>query len=142
LSLDTFRVLERSRRDAGEGRDEEIVRNLRYALRQRPLRLGPVKRSLSRSQRHFQIVPQIEFAAGTTADRTSMSLVCSDRPGLLALIAQVLRAQRVRVHGARIATFGERAEDFFVLSDELNQALDEPMHEAIALALRARLTEG
>ncbi len=141
LSLDTFRVLERSRREAGPDRDEEIVRSLRYALRQRPLRLGPVKRSLSRGQRHFQIMPQVEFAAGASADRTSMSLVCSDRPGLLALVAQVLREQRVRVHGARIATFGERAEDFFVLSDEQNQALDEKLLNAVDEALRARLTE-
>lgn len=141
LSLDTFRVLERSRRDAGSGRDEEIVRSLRYALRQRPLRLGPVKRSLSRGQRHFQIVPQIEFAPVAGAERTSMSLVCSDRPGLLALIAQVLREQRVRVHGARIATFGERAEDFFVLADEHDQALDDTRCAAVAAALRTRLSD-
>src|SRR5690606_18918573 len=32
LSLDTFRVLERTRRDSGSERDGEIVRSLRYAL--------------------------------------------------------------------------------------------------------------
>jgi [protein-PII] uridylyltransferase len=141
LSLDTFRALERSRREAGPERDEEIVRSLRYALRQRPLRLGPVKRSLSRGQRHFQISPQIDFAPVPSADRTSMSLVCSDRPGLLALIAQVLREQRVRVHGARIATFGERAEDFFLLSDEQNRPLDEASQARVDEALRNRLSE-
>src|SRR5690606_21707039 len=138
LSLAAFRVLERTRRDSGSERDGEIVRSLRYALRQRPLRLGPVKRSPSRSQRHFQIAPQIGFQEAPGQDRTSLSLVCSDRPGLLALVAQILREQHVRVHGARIATFGERAEDFFLLSDERNRALDGEMREAVADALRAR----
>ena len=47
-----------------------------------------------------------------------MGLVCNDRPGLLADIAGVLREQRLRVHDARIATFGERAEDLLLVSDE------------------------
>lgn len=156
LSLDTFRVLERSRREAAaieisspfaadearridHERDEEIVRSLRYALNQRPLRLGPVKRSLSRTQRHFHVSPQIDFTPSPTPGRTRMALVCSDRPGLLALVAQVLRETRVRVHGARIATFGERAEDFFVLSDESDAALDDAAAERIGVALRERL---
>lgn len=141
LSLDTFRVLERSRRDADPGRAEEIVRSLRYALRQRPLRFGPVRRSLTRPQRHFQMAPQIEFAPASVPERTRMALVCSDRPGLLALVAQVLREQAVRVHGARIATFGERAEDFFVLSDERNQPLDNAGIERVRAALTERLQQ-
>ena len=32
---------------------------------------------------------------------------------------------RLRVHDARIATFGERVEDFFLLSDEHDHALDD-----------------
>jgi [protein-PII] uridylyltransferase len=150
LSLDTFRVLERTRRldpslDAAErerlesARNEEIVRSLRYALRQRPLRHGPVRRSLSRTQRHFRMASQIEFAAASTPARTRMTLVCSDRPGLLALVAQVLRECRIRVHGARIATFGERAEDFFLVSDESDQALDESLQQHVAQALHRRL---
>lgn len=141
LSLDTFRVLERSRRDADPGRADEIVRSLRYALRQRPLRFGPVRRSLTRPQRHFQMAPQIEFSAASTPERTRMALVCSDRPGLLALIAQVLREQAIRVHGARIATFGERAEDFFVLSDERNRPLDQASIERVQGALMESLQE-
>jgi [protein-PII] uridylyltransferase len=154
LSLDTFRVLERGRRETGSGseqiyaeahveaerqRDQEIVRSLRYALNQRPLRLGPVKRSLTRAQRHFHISAQIEFAPAHTPNRTRMSLVCSDRPGLLAQLAQVLREERVRVHGARIATFGERVEDFFLLSDERDQPLDETTSTRLGMALRERL---
>jgi len=56
--------------------------------------------------------------------RTQLALVCTDRPGLLADVAQVFRAQQVRVHAARIATFGERVEDFFQLTDERDFALE------------------
>ena len=39
---------------------------------------------------------------------------------------RVLREHRLRVHDARIATFGERAEDFFLITDERDQPLDDP----------------
>ena len=65
------------------------------------------------------------FDPVTAGDRTRLSLVCADRPGLLADIAQVLRAHRLRVHDARIATFGERVEDFFLLTDLRDHALGD-----------------
>jgi [protein-PII] uridylyltransferase len=64
-----------------------------------------------------------------------MGLVGTDRPGLLADIAQVLRAQRLRVHDARIATFGEKAEDVFHITDERNRALDPDRQQALREAL-------
>jgi [protein-PII] uridylyltransferase len=68
-----------------------------------------------------------------------LSLVCTDRPGLLAEVAQALRAQQLRVHDARIATFGERAEDVFQITDERNRPLDEPRQQALRQALLERL---
>jgi [protein-PII] uridylyltransferase len=65
-----------------------------------------------------------------------LSLVCTDRPGLLADVTRVLRLQRVRVHDARIATFGERAEDVFQITDERDLALVDPQQQE---ALRAAL---
>ena len=75
--------------------------------------------------------PQIDFADAANGRRTLMSLVCTDRPGLLADLAQVLRTQRLRVHDARIATFGERAEDVFLLTDEFDRPLDEARRQAL-----------
>jgi [protein-PII] uridylyltransferase len=68
-----------------------------------------------------------------------LSLVCTDRPGLLAEVAQALRPQQLRVHDARIATFGERAEDVFQITDERNRPLDEPRQQALRQALLERL---
>ena len=99
--------------------------------------IRPARRTQPRHLRHFRIVPQVGFEE-TAAGRTAMGLVCTDRPGLLADIAQVLRAQRLRVHDARIATFGEKVEDIFLLTDERDRALGE---QALA-ALRAAIVAG
>ena len=68
-----------------------------------------------------------------------LSLVCTDRPGLLADVAQVLREQKLRVHDARIATFGERAEDVFQITDQRDQPLDDTQQQALREALLACL---
>jgi [protein-PII] uridylyltransferase len=63
--------------------------------------------------------------------------VCTDRPGLLADVADVLRLQQVRVHDARIATFGARAEDVFRISDRDDNALGDARRDALRDALQA-----
>jgi [protein-PII] uridylyltransferase len=90
---------------------------------------------MSRHQKHFQMTPKISFHAA--GDRTQLALVGTDRPGLLAAVAQVMLATGVRVHDARIATFGERVEDFFLLADAGGNVLTA----ATRAALRARLLE-
>jgi [protein-PII] uridylyltransferase len=86
--------------------------------------IHPARRTQPRHLRHFRIVPQVEFA-DTDAGRTLLSLVCTDRPGLLADVSRVLRTCGLRVHDARIATFGARAEDMFQISDEHDRALHD-----------------
>lgn len=113
-----------------------IVHALRAALRQ-PQSVRPTRRALPRNLRHFAIAPEVAFA--DAAGLTRMTLVAADRPGLLAAIAQVLRDAHLRVHDARIATFGERAEDFFVLSDAADRALDSSLQHALREALIARI---
>jgi [protein-PII] uridylyltransferase len=98
----------------------------------------PARRAQPRHLRHFRIAPQVSFDTAGSG-RTLLGLVCTDRPGLLADIAQVLRAQGLRVHDARIATFGERAEDVFQITDERNQPLDDARQQALRDALRATL---
>jgi len=122
---------------ADAARVERLRRALVDALAQSPYRFEWQARALPRSLRHFQIAPRVTFeAAGAT--RMQLALVCSDRPGLLADVAKVFRECGVRVHDARIATFGERVEDFFLLSDENDRALDETTCAALREALLQR----
>jgi len=126
MSLDTFQVL--AVNDRGVGRDElarAVGRRLDEVLARPLAQVRPSRRALPRHLRHFRVPTRVEFETLANG-RTQLTLVCTDRPGLLAEVAQALRQQCVRVHAARIATFGERVEDFFQLTDEHDMALHAP----------------
>jgi [protein-PII] uridylyltransferase len=140
MALDTFLLLEAdSQQPASVARTEELRQRLQRALAQ-SASVEPSKRSMSRHQKHFQMTPQISFHAA--GDRTQMALVGTDRPGLLAAVAQVMLHTDVRVHDARIATFGERVEDFFQLTDRHNAPLDAAQQERLLQALLLRIGPG
>jgi [protein-PII] uridylyltransferase len=138
MSLDTFLVLDadgRALRDAGQL--ARLERTLVQTLTNSPYGIEPVKRAAARSLRHFPIPVRVEFSAHPVRGRSQLALVCADRPGLLAAVAQLFRACRVRVHDARIATFGERVEDFFLISDEN----DAPLGAAACVDVRDALLQ-
>lgn len=105
---------------------KRVVQTLLAALKD-PANIRPAKHMLSRQLKHFKTATRIVFSQQPETHRTLMSLVSADRPGLLADIAFVLLQKKIRVHDARIATFGERAEDIFVLSDREDQAITDPV---------------
>jgi [protein-PII] uridylyltransferase len=108
----------------------EVERRLLAALATPDLdAIRPARRAQPRHLRHFRLVPQVGFDLGADGRRTVLSLVSTDRPGLLADVTRVLRRQRLRVHDARIATFGERAEDVFHISDERDLPLVDPQQQ-------------
>jgi [protein-PII] uridylyltransferase len=49
-----------------------------------------------------------------------------DRPGLLFEITLALTRLNLMIHGARIATFGERAVDVFYVQDVLGDKIEDP----------------
>ncbi|MBO9662921.1 MAG: [protein-PII] uridylyltransferase [Dokdonella sp.] len=141
LVFDTFEVLDAASSAAlSAARAAELESALARVLSGDRLDARVARRSLPRRLRHFQRTPQIEFSA--TGEATQLALVCSDRPGLLAQVAQALRDARVRVHDARIATFGERVEDFFVLTDEDDRPLDGTAQSRLRGLLLDRLGGG
>jgi [protein-PII] uridylyltransferase len=115
---------------------ERVAQALRAAIRN-PEAVRPTRRALPRRLRHFNIAPKVEFSESGALTR--VTLVTGDRPGLLADVAQVLRAQRLRVHDARIATFGERVEDFFLISDDRDEPLNAAQQDDLRAALIATL---
>lgn len=133
--FDTFHVLPAEQRQAPE--PAQLAAALARALEGDIDHLRPARRSQPQHLRHFRVPLQLDFAE--VAGVTRIGLVCTDRPGLLADVARVLREQRLRVHDARIATFGERAEDLLLVSDEHNQALAPDRRDALRDALLAAL---
>jgi [protein-PII] uridylyltransferase len=141
-ALDVFQVLERDGQPiADEARATEIVARLKQALAPGELRIAPARRAATRAERQFAFPPQLEFSDIEGQNRSQLALIAADRPGLLAEVAAVLREHGVRVHGARIATFGARAEDVFELSDEGDRALDAHRSDAVAQALADALRQ-
>ncbi len=135
--FDSFQVLPSDPRQMPSA--QVIERRLAEALAGPLERIRPARRTQPRHLRHFRIVPRILFDDAADGAYTVLSLICTDRPGLLADIAHVLRAQHLRVHDARIATFGERAEDVFRISDTDNHALELSSRGALRDALLSRL---
>ena len=136
----TFQILDANGQAlTDQGRIDELSQRLHDELAKPELMLTPARRAWSRQQKHFHVPLRVEFAPREQATRTQLALVCSDRPGLLAHVAQAFRACGVRVHDARIATFGERVEDFFVLSDEHDHALDDAAMQSLEQTLAHEL---
>jgi len=135
--FDTFEVLPAD--SFAECDPERLAAALREALAGDLQRLRPSRRVVPRQLKHFRFAPRIDFSDSAGGRRTRLSLVAPDRPGLLADVAQVLRSQHLRVHDARIATFGERAEDQFQITDEHDQPLPDPSRQALRDALAACL---
>ena len=127
MSLDTFQLL--PLHDSGEPPEVRAMhasRVLTGMLSRPSVLLHPPRRAVSLALKHFRVPPRVELHDMGDGLRTQLVLVGTDRPGLLADVARVLREHRLRVHDARIATFGERAEDLFLISDETDRALVDP----------------
>lgn len=141
MTLDTFQML-----DTGmdfvppERRAGLVTQSLREALSTPGAARPPPRRAMPRELRYFRVPPQVEFSL--RGNSTLLTLVCSDRPGLLAQVATILREHRIRVVDARIATFGERAEDFFLLRDESDEALSEEKCDTLREALLTYMEAG
>lgn len=141
-TLDTFQVLDmRKEEQDSMTRNLEIQMALEMALAERPLKPRLARRRATREQRLFRFAPQIGFETRAHEAGTLLSLVCPDRPGLLASVAFAFRDAAVRVHSARIATFGERAEDFFTVTTDDGHALDEAAAARLRAALDHRLND-
>ena len=143
FSLDLYHVLEE---DGAPIDDPERVREIEEQLwrsLQRPEEspLG-VSRRAPRQVRMFNTPTQIAISTDEHNRRTVLELVAGDRPGLLCDVGKVLWESRIDLHGAKISTLGERAEDVFYVTDPAQQPLDEAATENLRQRLLAALHRG
>ncbi len=141
MTLNVFVVLDRDGKPVTDGHlFTEITQALSQGLRQPASVLGRRNQRLGRRQlQAFSIPIQVNFHNDHEHQRTIVEIICTDRPGLLAQIGMLLAEQRIRLQNARIATFGERVEDIFLVTDSANRPLDEArfadLREALISAL-------
>jgi [protein-PII] uridylyltransferase len=143
-SLDAYLVLEDTGQPiADRERTTGIERQLARALAAPHAQAPAVARRVPRQARMFTTPTQVTFSADPHPGRTLVEVVAGDRPGLLSEIGQVFWEQKVGLHGAKIMTVGERAEDVFTVTDENGGPLDaarrRALADALALALDARV---
>jgi [protein-PII] uridylyltransferase len=120
-----------------------IERHLVRSLSEKSAAAPAVTRRMPRQARMFTTATQVTFSAEPENGRTILEVVAGDRPGLLSEIGKVFWDQKVELHGAKIMTVGERAEDVFTVTDETGRPLDaarcHALADALQLALDARI---
>ncbi len=128
-TLDTYFVLEASTGEIvnGETRIREITDALRRGLANGAPRSVSVNRRTDRKLKQFRINTRVNFEQDEEGGRTIMEVITGDRPGVLARIGMAMQFCGVRLQNARIATYGERAEDIFFLTDAGHAPIRDPV---------------
>lgn len=76
------------------------------------------KKPLSEKLKQFNFPTRVSFIEHSNKKITSLEIVAIDRPGLLAEIGHVFQQCELNVHMAKITTFGEKAEDVFIVTNK------------------------
>lgn len=136
-ALDTFLVTDRYERDDLEMLDAKIRKDLLTLLTSdKPLPVAP-KGKLSRRSKHFPTRTMVTTVPDESGRAWILNVICTDRPGLLYSISEVLARYGINLQTARIATLGERAEDVFLIDsptlsdDETLLKLEADLVEAV-----------
>lgn len=136
-ALDTFLVTDRYERDDPEILDAKIRKDLLTLLTSnKPLPAAP-KGKLSRRSKHFPTRTMVTTVPDESGRAWILNVICTDRPGLLYSISEVLARYGINLQTARIATLGERAEDVFLIDsptlsdDETLLKLEADLVEAV-----------
>jgi len=128
FTLDTYIVLDKSGEAIKEKKyKKEIVSKLNEALSMLEQGFKKTSRPRSRKQRIFPIPTTVQFTQDEENNRTIMEVIASDRPGFLSRVGIALAGCDVRLHGAKIATYGSRAEDIFFITDKEDQPITDPV---------------
>jgi [protein-PII] uridylyltransferase len=136
FSLETYVVLEDNGAViADQGRIREIERGLWRNLQQPEDSPLTVTRRAPRQVRMFSTPTQVNFSLDNRNNRTILELIAADRPGLLSEVGKVFKAEHVAIHGAKIMTVGERAEDVFYITDDDGCVLKEQECQRVQDAL-------
>lgn len=141
FTLDTFLVLEQNGETITETtRLDEIKRLLTQRLQNPDIDVQPNIQP-SRQLKQFPIDTQVSFEADAENNRTVVEVIAWDRPGLLARISRAMLKCEIVLQGARIATFGERAEDIFYITDSQHLPLAENLQDCLRNSIIQLLNE-
>ena len=141
FGLDTFVVLDQAGQPVT---DEAQLKRIQTVMREQLFDPQPGRdihhAHLPRTLKHFPIKTRVSFDVAPNGLTSVMEVTAQDRPGLLYQVALALAACRVRLVTAKIATFGERAEDiFFVVTRDGQLVSDPALQQSLETEIVGRL---
>ena len=102
-------------------RRRELEQALTVALQSE--KLPALSITPNRQLQHFTVQTDVRFLHENKKEHTEMELVALDKPGLLAQVSQIFSDLNLNLLNAKVTTVGEKAEDFFILTNQLGKAL-------------------
>jgi [protein-PII] uridylyltransferase len=117
-ALDTFLVTDHGRSPHYRELLSQVEHELAEWIAHRHELPTPAKGRMSRQSRHFPVSPAVHLQPDERGPHHLLTVIGTDRIGLLYSIARVLARHEINVHSAKILTLGERAEDVFLVSGE------------------------
>lgn len=93
-----------------------------------------------RLHKHFTVTTSVDFENDEDWPTTRVHIIASDRPGMLAVIANVFIECNIRIHNAKVSTAGEKAMDYFdITSQTSGSRLNNDEQAALKQALLEQL---
>ncbi len=141
-TLDTFIILNENGQAISDAfREQELHKRLKKALQSPDMDLPKPVQHMPRQAKAFSIDTHVQFWDDGNFTRTAMQVTTKDRPGLLSRIARALMECNIQIQNAKIATFGERAEDIFYITDADGNPVDsQATRDAISKALQSHIS--
>jgi len=126
FALDTFVVLDHAGKPVS---DPRALAQLQKSMRDQLLDPQPGREAMtagvSRQLKHFPIETRVTFSPSPKGQLTIMEVTAQDRPGLLYQVALALKLCGVNLMAAKVATYGERAEDIFFVNSRERRLLTD-----------------
>ncbi|MEM6987090.1 MAG: hypothetical protein AAF499_11185 [Pseudomonadota bacterium] len=128
-AFDVFNVVDQ----AGDSLDAATTRRVIDTLPKHTEPVVPLQSNFTtRKLRAFSLKPTVTYGTERSRKTTSVLITATDHPGLLYQIARSFRQHNIAIHAAKIATFGEKAEDVFYITDTKGRAVsDESLLDAL-----------
>ncbi|WP_262021686.1 bifunctional uridylyltransferase/uridylyl-removing protein GlnD [Vibrio quintilis] len=132
--LDTFIVLDQNGDPIDQERHSTIIKNLQSAIELGTPALDKTRRTPS-NLKHFTVNTQIDFLPTKSKKKSLLEFVALDTPGLLATVGATFAELGFDIHGAKITTIGERAEDLFIITGKQHGKLTDEEQDELKKAL-------
>ncbi|MDU8923759.1 bifunctional uridylyltransferase/uridylyl-removing protein GlnD [Pasteurellaceae bacterium LIM206] len=87
---------------------------------------------INRKLQNFSVKTEVRFLNIEKTAHTEMELVALDSAGLLAHVSQIFTRLNLNLQNAKITTVGEKAEDFFILTNAQGIALSPAERDLLA----------